>query len=61
MQCMWVGEETEMRRQDQKRQGRGAGPVAQQLSSHVPLLCGPAFASLDPGRGHGTTWHAILW
>ena len=43
------------------RERGGAGPVAQQLSAHVPLLGGPAFASLDPGCGHGTTWHAMLW
>ena len=30
----------------------GAGPVAQQLSSHVPLLRGSGFAGLDPGCGH---------
>ena len=39
----------------------GAGPVAQGLSSHVPLLGGPGFAGLDPGCGHGTTWHTMLW
>ena len=27
----------------------GASLVAQQLSSHVPLLGGPGFAGLDPG------------
>ena len=27
----------------------GAGPVAQWLSSHVPLLSGPGFAGLGPG------------
>ena len=35
--------------------------MAQQLSSHVPLLGGPGFASSDPGCGHGTAWHAMLW
>ena len=39
----------------------GAGTVAQRLSSHVPLLGGPGFASLDPGCGHGTAWQAMLW
>ena len=39
----------------------GAGPVAQQLSSHVPLLGGPGFDGSDPGCGHGTAWHAMLW
>ena len=34
---------------------RGAGPVAQWLSS------GPGFAGLDPGCGHGTAWQAMLW
>ena len=35
---------------------RGAGPVAQWLSSHVPRLGGPGFASSDPRCGHGTAW-----
>ena len=39
----------------------GAGPVAQELSVHLPLLRGQGFAGSDPGCGHGTTWHAILW
>ena len=34
----------------------GAGPVVQQLSSHVLLLGGPGFAGLDPRGGHGTAW-----
>ena len=34
----------------------GAGPVAQRLSAHVPLLGGLGFTGLDPGCGHGTTW-----
>ena len=33
---------------------QGAGPVAQRLSSHVPLLGGPGSAGSDPGCGHGT-------
>ena len=36
-------------------------PVAQRLGAHVPLLSGPGFAGSDPGCGHSTTWHAILW
>ena len=40
------------------RKREGAGPVAQQLSSHVLLLGGPGFASSDPGCGHGTAWQA---
>ena len=39
-----------------KNLNQGAGPVAQQLSSHVLLLGGPGFPGLDPGCGHGTTW-----
>ena len=39
----------------------GASPVAQQLSSHVPLLGDPGFPGSDPGCGHGTAWHAMLW
>ena len=39
----------------------GAGTVAQQLSSHVPLLGGPGFAGSDPGCGHGTIGsHAVV-
>ena len=38
----------------------GAGPVAQRLSLHVPLLGGPGFAGSDPGCGHGTAWHAVV-
>ena len=38
-----------------------ASPVAQRLSAHVLLLSGPGFAGLDPGCGHGTAWHAMLW
>ena len=38
-----------------------ASPVVQRLSSHVPLLGGPGFASSDPGCRHSTAWHAMLW
>ena len=34
----------------------GASPVAQSLSSHVPLLGGGECAGSDPRCGHGTTW-----
>ena len=44
----------------EKEEG-GASPVAQWLSSHVPLPSGPGFAGLDPECGHGTTWQAMLW
>ena len=33
-----------------------AGPVAQRLSWHIPLLSGLGFATSDPGCGHGTSW-----
>ena len=33
-----------------------AGLVAQWLSLHVPLLCGPGFASSYLRCGHGTAW-----
>ena len=46
---------------DSKKSKTGAGPVAQWLSAHVPLLGGPGFASSDPGCGHGTTHQAMLW
>ena len=39
-----------------KTTAEGAGPVAEWLSSHVPLLGGPGFAGSDPGCGHGTAW-----
>ena len=39
-----------------KKQIRGASPVAQRLSSYVPLLGGPGFAGSDPGCRHGTAW-----
>lgn len=39
----------------------GAVPVAQWLSSHILLLRGLGFAGSDPGCGHGTAWHAMLW
>ena len=32
-----------------KNRIQGASPVAQRLSSHVPLLGGPGFAGSDPG------------
>ena len=35
--------------------------VAQQLRLHVLLLGSPGFAGPDPGCGHGTAWHAMLW
>ena len=65
------GWETEMRqRVDHKDQGKGfvlnlkcdggAGPVAQWLSSHVPLWR-PGFAGSDPQFGHGTAWQTMLW
>ena len=34
----------------------GASPVAQWLSSHVPLLCSLGFAGWDPRCGHGNAW-----
>ena len=41
---------------------RGAGLVAQRLSSHVLLLGGVGFAGSDPRCGHGTAWQkAMLW
>ena len=43
------------------RQETGAGPMAQRLSAHVALLSGPGFTGSDPGCGHGTAWHTMLW
>ena len=34
----------------------GTDPVAQWLSSHVPLLGCPVSAGSDPRCGHGTAW-----
>ena len=39
-----------------KNTGSGTCPVAQQLSSHVPLLHGPGFAGSDARCGPGTPW-----
>ena len=39
---------------------RGTSPVAQRLSAHVPLRR-PRFTGSDPGCGHSTTRHAMLW
>ena len=44
-----------------KKGHAGAGPVAQWLGAHVPLLGGLGFAGSDPGCRHGTAWHAMLW
>ena len=41
-------------RKSQKEKMEGAGPVAQRLSSHVPLLGGLGFAGWDPRCRHGT-------
>ena len=37
----------------------GADPVGERLGLHTPLPA-PGFASLDPGRGHGTVHQAML-
>ena len=42
--------------EDVIKQLRGASLVAQQLSSHIPLLRGQGVAASDLGCGHGTTW-----
>ena len=34
----------------------GASPVAQWLSSKVPILGDPGFTDSDPRCGHGTAW-----
>ena len=39
-----------------KKQDPWASPVVQRLSSHIPLLGSPGFASSDPGCGHGSAW-----
>ena len=39
-----------------RHRNAGAGPVAQRLSSHVPLLGSLGFVVSDPGCGHGTAW-----
>ena len=51
-----------MQNTHKKRPQGGAGLVAQQLSSHIPLLGGLGFKGLDPRCGHGTAWQkAMLW
>ena len=39
----------------------GASLMVQWLSAHILLLSGPGFTGLDPGCGHGTTCHTMLW
>ena len=39
---------------------RGAGPVAEWLSSHAPLQAAQCFIGSNPGRGHGTTHQTML-
>ena len=39
----------------------GASPVVQRLRLHVLLLGGLGLAGSDPGCGHGTAWHTMLW
>ena len=38
----------------------GAGPVAEWLSSRVPLQAAQCFVGSNPGRGHGTAHRATL-
>ena len=56
--CLW---EILYDNQSQNPSPVGAGPVAQGLRSHVPLLGGLGFVGPDPGCGHSTAWHAMLW
>ena len=44
-----------------KNKIKGAGPVVQRLSSYILLLGGPGFPGSNPGCGHGTAWHTMLW
>ena len=39
---------------------RGAGPVAEWLSSSAPLQAAHCFVGSNPGRGHGTAHQATL-
>ena len=39
---------------------KGAGPVAEWLSSHSPLQAAQCFVGSNPGHGHGTTHQATL-
>ena len=39
---------------------RGAGPVAEWLSSHAPLQAAQCFVGSNPGRGHGTAHQTML-
>ena len=42
-----------------KRLFVGASPVAQRLSSHIPLLSGLGFTVLDSGCGYGSSWQKL--
>ena len=43
-------------RQSIKSTNKGAGLVAQRLSSHIPLFGGLGFVGSDAGCRHGTAW-----
>ena len=43
-----------------KRIIRGAGPMAEWLSSRTPLQAAQCFVGLNPGREHGTTPQTTL-
>ena len=44
----------------QKVKNRGAGPVAEWLSSRAPLQAAQCFVGSNPGRGHGTAHQTTL-
>ena len=43
-----------------KNQKFGAGPVAEWLSSHTPLLAAQCFVGSNPGLRHGTAHQTTL-
>ena len=43
-----------------KKEIKGAGPVAEWLSSRAPLQAAQCFVGSNPGRGHGTAHQSTL-
>ena len=43
-----------------KKHKKGAGPVAEWLSSRTPLQAAQCFVGSNPGRGHGTAHQTTL-
>ena len=48
------------KRRGERVERRGAGPMAEWLSSRAPLQVAQCFVGSNPGRGHGTTHQTTL-